>query len=335
MKSKIIFKMFAGIFIGILASLLLTLHFWGQSFGKVSASIFLGVIIGMFITDTKLSLQILRNTWEHALDFFYECYDNIASVNLNPKKVSKKTWIKRYLILSMGVKYLVSLAISCLPFYLSLMPRVTVKTDCAALLFLISFFALLFSYLFFGVSYSFIGFGMKVSEKVWKDEEIKSKEILDSKKDIIWYKGEIHFDILLKLTLEKGILFVEKKSLLAFFYMNVAMLNGIWIALKKSVLFCGLFLIATVVSISFSIFMIPIWFLRELWKSKKLLVVVLSIIAGGVLGNIYTSYILGIATGFSIAILSLVLEHFFSQARFFLYLERMWSEELWSKTLSI
>ena len=334
MKSKIIFKMFAGIFIGILASLLLTLHFWGQSLGKVSASIFLGVIIGMFITDTKLSLQILRNTWEHLLDFFDECYDNIASVNLNPRKVSREIWIKRYLGLITIVKCLMAFVTPfAVCFFIStiISPNTNVAAGGSVLIALVWFFC----YAWWGGLYSFIGFGMKVSEKIWKDEEIKSREIINSKRGLIWYKGEISSDILLKLTLEKGILFVEKKSFLSFLYLHLVILKGIWIGLKKSVLFCGLLIIATAISIPLSILMLPMWFLRELWKSKKLLVVALSIIAGGVIGNIYTSYLIGIVTGFSIAILSLSLEHFFSHTRFFLYLQKMWSEELWSKTLSI
>jgi hypothetical protein len=329
MKTKIIFRMFSGIFIGILGTLLLTLNYWGNSFWQVAIAITCGVLLGMFITDTKLSIQILKNTCILTWRFFVYFYEGITSIKINLRKVSRETWIRRYLRISLCLKVVIMVSLFII-FFSDIILNETMFEKLGffvGILFLYSFIPL-FTYLIALVTGLGIGFTPKISKRLWEREKISYLAYIVEDE-----KGYISFDTLFKITQEKGIWFIEKKSFLAFFYIFLEIITWTAICIKKILLFGGYCCIAFVVSVLLSIFFFPFWFFRELWKQKKMFIVVLSIIAGGITGTIYESYLIGMLTGFSIAGSAIFMERFFRETNLFFYWKGLFHEDnlIWDK----
>jgi len=313
--------MFAGILIGILVTLFLTLNYWGHEVWKVTLSIAFGIIVGMFVADTKVTLQILFAVIKKAGYFIVGSYKTVCDINLDPRKVSKKVWVKRYLIVSLAIKFLLTMFIYIL---FLLMALFSGKSD-----FLLGFiYSLPVTMILLGsvLAESGLYTNIKRGKRIWKKENLFYIDwrINDKKR---W----LSFKVLYFLARDKGILFTEWKSFLVFLSAFVIPLIWIWIAIKKIIVVGGFAILSGIAFITLSIILLPFWFLRELWNHKKLLVVALSIVAGGIVGTIYKSYLYGVLTGFAIATVSLILERRFAQADLFFYRKIFTNKKLWQK----
>jgi len=329
MKKQTIIKMFAGILIGILVTLFLTLNYWGYEVWKVTLSVALGIIVGMFIADIKVTMQILFAVTKNACHFTQDCYERVCDINLDPRKVSKKIWVKRYLIASLTIKFLFIMFI-----YILFMSMGVLSSDKSGFLlgyiYILSVSIILLGSLLFKSGLDTDIRNIRIDKRIWKKENLFYIDwrINDKKR---W----LSFKVLYFLARDKGILFTEWKSFLVFLSAFVISLIWIWITIKKIIVVGGFAILSGIAFITLSIILLPFWFLRELWNHKKLLVVALSIVAGGIVGTIYKSYLYGVLTGFAIATVSLILERRFAQADLFFYRKIFTNKKLWQKVIAI
>ena len=327
-NSNSLFKMFVGIFIGILATLFLTLNYFGYSFSKITLSIILGVIIGMFVADFKLTIKIFQRAFGNARNLIIQTIESISEINLDPRKVSNDVWLKRYLVLSLVIKYVAALLLFYLgPLFLSL----SHNKDHLYLLFY--FYSLPMFVILFASLINQYGIYIKLGKKsnwVWRKEDMPRNVLIG-----INGRG-LTFGILFTLAKTKGILFIEWKSIKVFLLALISPIYWYLIGLKKIVVVGGYLIIVLSISLILSIIFVPLYTLREIWISKKMLVVVLSIVAGGIIGTITESYIYGLSTGFILASTSLVLGQFFSRANLFFYWKGLIANKnLWEDVISI
>lgn len=331
---KQLFLMFSGIFIGILVGLFLTLVYWGRSLDKIVVSIIAGCISGMFIADTKATLRIFKITLFEAWNFFILCFKKISGINFIPKKISRRTWIKLYLSGSIILKLIIPIIfLSCLILIGGIYD--TASGTYFGQIFFPFFFAI-FIIIASGLWISLIGscgVGMDgemlgVDKKIWKNKKIYYINSLEEK--------GMSFESVLNITSSKGILFIEKKSFLTFWYIVKEMIKWIYTIIKKVIIVGGFTIISGIISSILSVLFLPLWFLRELWKTKKLLVLALSVALGIIFGTTNNSFIMGVLTGFLIATISLFLGMFFDQKNFFFYWKKLLGDKnLWEKVLAI
>ena len=318
--------MFVGIFIGILATLFLTLNYFGHSFSKITLSIILGVIIGMFVADFKLTIKIFQRAFGNARNLIIQTIESIPRINFDPQKVPKDVWLKRYLILSLGIKSLAAIS------FLIIFVSISVYSHKVQQIILL-FYPLPVCIILFASLINQYGIYIKLGKKsnwVWKKENMPQNVRLG-----VGNNG-LTFGILFTLAKTKGILFIEWKSIKIFLLALISPICWYLIGLKKIVVVGGYLIIVLSISLILSIIFVPLYTLREIWISKKMLVVVLSIVAGGIIGTITESYIYGLSTGFILASTSLVLGQFFSRANLFFYWKGLIANKnLWEDVISI
>jgi len=287
-------KMLLGVLAGITGTLILTLNIWGHEWYKVIASISIGAMIGLLITDPKVFAQIIVVVFKRATIVF-------------EKKEKIKPTERQLQIRKLRRVYLVYFA-PMIIFCLFVVWRYLFYQDFG---YPTSWAVIYFSLLPVAVLSCATDYWRKQlndteKRKIWK---IKPDAENDQCNLPIRSDGEIDM-----INLIEGMTFwqIEKGIFLSMIIVLYRLTKKAmsWIIFKSQSI-CG-FVFACLP-------LIPFWFIQELSKHGRLLVAAFGIITGGLIGTLTHSYFYGLDSGLIFLLLAWFLKPAKNIAVFYLF----------------
>lgn len=262
-------QMIFGVIIGITGTLLLTLNVWGTAWYQVIISLFVGVILGLFVADYKVASRIVISATKKSTNYVIR-----NSKNLN---------LKNSFIKSFKLPRLFSIVVTF----------ILVITACYFLIFGFNFNTFQFYLLSLCFSF-FLG-----SSNIWK--EMCPDKILK----VIWGK---HYSLSTQGKIEVIVININNVSFISAFLRSICC-GIVSLVLFLAVLLFLIYLgIVWLFSIILGIALSPIYIIKKISQCSFSLTIATSIVIGGLIGTFCVSYILGIIAGVGFLIILLAIK---------------------------
>ena len=320
MKKFSYFRMITAVVIGIIAVLLLTLNIWGSEWYKVTLSILLGVIIGIFVIDPRNALTIIKDvfkeTWEamRKMGLFITTVPERIKVYRISKQPGwlrykegedKKRWekIERRRKLATGFYYLLRALPLILFVVFFIIDSTTVKTigqEITALKgfkFIQEFIPLsiaIILMIFFSICFSFHGWreiiGLKRLKKIFRNQAHVNKCIEDYWLHDYHNGKDVIEDLTHEISLIKVIAYILFLDLFTALIFVTRLCKSFFI---KTFMVFLMFLNIVFISLPLLI----VLFLKKIADNGILLSASASIVFGGIIGSWTKSYPNGIFAG--------------------------------------
>jgi hypothetical protein len=267
-------RMFAGMLIGVLGSLTLTLNIWGDNWYQIVISTVVGILAGMFITDHKASAGIF-------VDVFYKIFKTFSGnkMSSDDENAKKAVFFEIIGLLSVIAFFILMILLTMiLTFDFSandvVFPGFLIAVAVSSVLIMNSILSSVF-----GGRWA-LYYGYKPQHQIWGDE---SRYLMDFEEAVrgLSYRETFRRCFLSTFLTFKGMVIREVRWL----YYDIP----IFIA-------------------SFAIMLLLVipWLIRGIGRHGHLMAVAFSILLGCVIGTLVHSFLIGVLVGSSVIAINYV-----------------------------
>lgn len=303
-------KMFVGVIIGIMAALTLTLNIWGTEWYKIMTSTVAGVIIGLLISDYRVTVTIFKTVLQTAANNSWKRAERIKNGEISPEQqhafdVSIIKGLYAFLIMFLTVAMVI--VFIALNTYFDLFHK-----DGGAYVMLILAIAglLLRFYILIIASLEFDNWNKKLNE--FQIEEIWNKKPGRNGKNSLTYDYKKNVEIgFTELTADMSFKEIMYRVLASFKALVKHYLTSDWDGIRGFFNVVAVVLLALVLFIITSLPVLPFWTIKEISKHGHLLSVAASITIGSVAGSLAHSQLIGLGSGLGFLIVIYLIEKIF------------------------
>jgi hypothetical protein len=307
-------KMVIGVVIGIMAALTLTLNVWGTEWYKVVTSTIAGVIIGMLISDYRVTVTIFKTGLQTAANSSWKRAQRIKNGEISKERqheidVSVIKGLYALLISVLAILILIAFATICISLSRD-------EKDVYLLVALIS--SVLFSRFFVLIlgSLEYDNWNKRLNpqqiERIWEKKPSKhGSNSLDydyQTDKMIGFK---------ELTANMGLKEIINRALMSAGVVIKYNLNSDWSGIKNFFAVLAMFIFAAILFITTSLPVLPFWIINQISKHGHLLSVAAAITIGSIVGTLTHSQLIGLGSGLGFIAMGYLIERLFKEVQLF------------------
>jgi hypothetical protein len=303
-------KMIVGVVIGIMAAVNLTLNFWGDEWYKIVVSTVAGVIIGMLISDYRVTVTIFKTGFQTAANNSWRRAERIRNGEMSKEQqhgfdisIIKGAYV--FLIIFLMV-VMAGILISIIYGF-----NIIKLDEGRYLLLSLAVGAILVRYYILIIcALEFNNWDKKLNE--FQMEKIWNKKPGNNGRNSLTYDYEKNIKIgFVELTADMSFKEIMYRVLVSFKALVKHDLIGDWNGLKGFFNVVAVILLALALFIVTSLPVLPFWIIKEISKYSHLLSVAASIIIGSVTGSLIHSQLIGLSSGLGFLAISYLIEKIF------------------------
>ncbi|MFZ2310933.1 MAG: hypothetical protein WAW11_05320 [Patescibacteria group bacterium] len=305
-------KIVVGVIIGIMAALTLTLNVWGVEWYKIVISTVAGVIIGMLVSDYRVTVTIFKTGFQTAANNSWRRAERIKNGEVSKEQQHE-----------FDISIIKGLYVLLIVFFMAIMAGILISIiygfnlikldEGRYILLTLAVAAILIRYYILIIcALEFNNWVKKLNkfqvQKIWNKEPSKhGKNSLnyDYVKNV-----EIGF---MELTTDMSFKEIMYRVLASFKALVKYDLIGDWNGLKA---FCNVvivILLALTLFITTGLPVLPVWIIKETSKHGHLLSVAASITIGSITGSLAHSQLIGLGSGLGFLAISYLIEKIFKE----------------------